>query len=207
MCWVWGRKCSFFLVHSRFCCTLWFCMMILRLLSLQRGKTLKGTVAFNYVMKPAAAGTLILEATATELIQFSPLNILNGAAQMEAKYVVQMKKRNQWKYGKHCFTRNTNGKHLYIHRQTLRFLEIMKTPLLPPRADYLPRGSLQYEFGSELLQTPIQLLKISNAEAQVAETNFPLIQSFVELFCRKKSDTANTFLLKDCWGPEPPGDL
>lgn len=69
---------------------------------------------------------------------------------------------------------------MYVYRQTLRFLEIQKTPLLPPRADYLPRGSLQYEFGSELLQTPIQLLKISNAEAQVPKKYFPLIQSFVE---------------------------
>lgn len=55
---------------------------------MQRGKTLKGAVAFNYIMKPAATGAMILEATATELIQFSPFNILNGAAQMEAKYVV-----------------------------------------------------------------------------------------------------------------------
>lgn len=54
---------------------------------MQRGKALKGGAAFSYVMKPAAAGALILEATATELIQFSPFNILNGAAQMEAKYV------------------------------------------------------------------------------------------------------------------------
>jgi len=48
---------------------------------------MKGAVAFNYIMKPAATGALILEATATELIQFSPFNIMNGAAQMEAKYV------------------------------------------------------------------------------------------------------------------------
>lgn len=68
--------------------------MILRVLSTQRGKTLKGAAAFNYVMKPAAPGALILEATATELIQFSPFNILNGAAQMEAKYVVEMKKKS-----------------------------------------------------------------------------------------------------------------
>ena len=54
----------------------------------QRGKALKGGAAFNYVMKPGATGALILEATGTELIQFSPFNILNGAAQMEAKYVV-----------------------------------------------------------------------------------------------------------------------
>ncbi|XP_070816139.1 vitellogenin-2-like isoform X2 [Chaetodon trifascialis] len=103
-----------------------------------RGKTMKGTAAFNYVMKPAAAGALILEATSTELIQFSPFNILNGAAQMEAK-------------------------------QVLTFLEIAKSPVEPIRAEYLHRGSLQYEFGSELLQTPIQLLRISNAEAQIVE--------------------------------------
>ncbi|XP_076582006.1 vitellogenin-2-like isoform X4 [Chaetodon auriga] len=103
-----------------------------------RGKTMKGTAAFNYIMKPAAAGALILEATSTELIQFSPFNILNGAAQMEAK-------------------------------QVLTFLEIAKSPVEPIRAEYLHRGSLQYEFGSELLQTPIQLLRISNAEAQIVE--------------------------------------
>nr|XP_057928817.1 vitellogenin-2-like [Doryrhamphus excisus] len=103
-----------------------------------RGKSLKGTAAFNYVMKPAATGALILEASSTELIQFSPINILNGAAQMEAK-------------------------------QFLTFLEFAKSPVEPIRAEYLQRGSLKYEFGSELLQTPIQLLRISNAEAQIVE--------------------------------------
>ncbi|XP_067452945.1 vitellogenin-2-like isoform X2 [Thunnus thynnus] len=102
------------------------------------GNTLKGTVAFDYIMKPLATGSLILKATAREVIQFSPFNILNGAAQMEAK-------------------------------QTLTFLEIERVPVEPIRADYLHHGSLQYEFGSELLQTPIQLLKISNVEAQIIE--------------------------------------
>ncbi|XP_071386640.1 vitellogenin-2-like isoform X6 [Centroberyx affinis] len=103
-----------------------------------KGKTLKGAAAYNYVMKPAATGALILEATATELIQFSPFNIMNGAAQMEAK-------------------------------QILTFLEIEKTPVEPIRAEYIIRGSLQYEFATELLQTPIQLMRISNAEAQIVE--------------------------------------
>ena len=56
-------------------------------LSQQEGKALKGAVAVNYILKPAATGALLLEAASTELIQFSPFNILNGAAQMEAKYV------------------------------------------------------------------------------------------------------------------------
>ena len=49
---------------------------------------MKGASAINYVMKPSTSGALILEAIATELIQYSPINILNGAAQMEAKYVL-----------------------------------------------------------------------------------------------------------------------
>ncbi|KAL3047365.1 hypothetical protein OYC64_021558 [Pagothenia borchgrevinki] len=109
-----------------------------------RAKTLKGTAAFNYVLKPAATGAHILEATVTELIQYSPINILNGAAQMESK-------------------------------QNLTFLEATKTPVEPIRAEYLHSGSLQYEFGSELLQIPIQLLRISNVEAQIVEVLHHLV--------------------------------
>lgn len=68
---------------------------------------------------------------------------------------------------------------MYLHRQVLTFLEMEKTAVEPIRAEYLHRGSLQYEFGSELLQTPIQLLRISNAEAQVLQ-NIPFFQIFVE---------------------------
>uniref|UniRef100_A0A8C6Q637 Phosvitin n=1 Tax=Nothobranchius furzeri TaxID=105023 RepID=A0A8C6Q637_NOTFU len=104
-----------------------------------RGKSLKGTGAVTYIMKPLASGTLILEATSSELIQFSPFNIVNGAAQMEAK-------------------------------QILKLLEVKNTPVQPVEADYLPRGSLEYEISIELLQNPIQLLRITNAEAQIVET-------------------------------------
>lgn len=64
-------------------------MIIKLVLLIQTGKTMKGAVAYDYVMKPTATGALILEATATELIQFSPFNILNGAAQMESKCVAE----------------------------------------------------------------------------------------------------------------------
>lgn len=64
-------------------------MIILGILSKQRGKALTGSASFNYIIKPTPSGALILEATATELIQFSPFSVLNGAAQMEAKYVIQ----------------------------------------------------------------------------------------------------------------------
>lgn len=56
-------------------------------LSKQRQKTLMGAAAYNYIMKPAASGALIMKATVTELHQFTPLNEMTGAAQMEAKYV------------------------------------------------------------------------------------------------------------------------
>lgn len=46
-----------------------------------------GAAAYNYIMKPAASGALIMKATVTELHQFTPLNEMTGAAQMEAKYV------------------------------------------------------------------------------------------------------------------------
>uniref|UniRef100_A0A8C3AM52 Phosvitin n=1 Tax=Cyclopterus lumpus TaxID=8103 RepID=A0A8C3AM52_CYCLU len=84
-----------------------------------RGQSLKGAAAFNYIIKPAATGALILEASGTEIMQ------------MESK-------------------------------QSLTFLDIQKAPLDPVKGEYLHRGSVQYEFGSELLQTPIQLLKITN---------------------------------------------
>lgn len=65
-----------------------------------------------------------------------------------------------------------------IRRQYLAFVEVMSAAVLPARIEYVHRGSLEYEFGSELLQTPIQLLKISDAEAQVPRKMFPLIPSF-----------------------------
>lgn len=60
-------------------------------------------------------------------------------------------------------------------RQVLKFLEIKMTPMEPIKANYLPRGSLTYEMGTELLQTPIQLLRISSVEAQVLCETFIFI--------------------------------
>ncbi|CAL8393719.1 unnamed protein product [Boreogadus saida] len=104
----------------------------------KNAKNLRGAAAYNYVLKPVPAGVLILQATVNELIQFSPFNELNGAAQMNTK-------------------------------QSLVFLEILKTPIAPVNAQYLHRGSIQYEFASELLQSPIMLIKITNPQAQVVE--------------------------------------
>ncbi|XP_014024135.1 vitellogenin [Salmo salar] len=104
----------------------------------QRQKTLMGAAAYNYIMKPAASGALIMKATVTELHQFTPLNEMTGAAQMEAK-------------------------------QMLTFVEIKNAPIILSDANYDRRGSIRYEFATEILQIPIQLLKISNAHAQAVK--------------------------------------
>ncbi|KAJ8408505.1 hypothetical protein AAFF_G00259190 [Aldrovandia affinis] len=54
-------------------------------------------------------------------------------------------------------------------RQVMTFLEIQNVAVQPIQADYIARGSLAYEFASEILQTPIELIRISNAEAQIVE--------------------------------------
>ncbi|XP_072555899.1 vitellogenin-like [Paramormyrops kingsleyae] len=54
-------------------------------------------------------------------------------------------------------------------KQTVVFVEIQNVPVQPIQGDYLLRGSLQYEFASELLQTPIQLIRINNAQNQILE--------------------------------------
>ncbi|XP_064859254.1 vitellogenin-like isoform X3 [Oncorhynchus nerka] len=101
-------------------------------------EALMGAATYKYLMKPSANGALILEATVTELHQFTPFNEMSGAAQMEAK-------------------------------QMLTFVEIKKDPIIVPDNNYVHRGSIRYEFATEILQMPIQLLKISNARAQAVK--------------------------------------
>lgn len=55
--------------------------------SSQDSKNLRGATAYNYILKPASSGIVILEAAVNELIQFSPFTEMNGAAQMQTKYV------------------------------------------------------------------------------------------------------------------------
>uniref|UniRef100_W5LDS8 Vitellogenin domain-containing protein n=1 Tax=Astyanax mexicanus TaxID=7994 RepID=W5LDS8_ASTMX len=47
--------------------------------------------------------------------------------------------------------------------------DVFTGAIAPIGGDYAARGSLMYEFATEILQTPIQLLKINNAEAQIVE--------------------------------------
>uniref|UniRef100_A0A3Q4BUY5 Uncharacterized protein n=1 Tax=Mola mola TaxID=94237 RepID=A0A3Q4BUY5_MOLML len=51
----------------------------------QDSKNLRGTTAYNYILKRVANGILILEADVNELIQYSPFTEMNGAFQMQTK--------------------------------------------------------------------------------------------------------------------------
>ncbi|KAI7791431.1 putative vitellogenin [Triplophysa rosa] len=55
-------------------------------------------------------------------------------------------------------------------RQTLSFLDSIATPINPISAEYLARGSLQYEFSTETLWSNIQLMRISNPQAQIVDS-------------------------------------
>lgn len=88
---------------------------------------------------------------------------------------------------------------MLFHRQILNFLEVVGSPLEPVKAEYVYRGSVQYEFGSELLQMPIALLKITNAEAQV---KLELIASF-----QHRNEVKVCLFLVDCRDSGPPGAL
>lgn len=57
---------------------------------------------------------------------------------------------------------------MLFHRQKLILVNVLKTPPESIRGDYSARGSLQYEFDTELLQTPVQLLKTSSPVSQVS---------------------------------------
>lgn len=55
--------------------------------SLQGSKNLRGAASYSYILKEITSGILILEASVNELIQFSPFSEMNGAVQMNTKYV------------------------------------------------------------------------------------------------------------------------
>ncbi|XP_045904896.1 LOW QUALITY PROTEIN: vitellogenin-like [Micropterus dolomieu] len=73
-----------------------------------------------------------------------------------------------------------NGAAQMQTKQSLVFLEIQKAPIEPMEAQYLHRGSLKYEFSTELLQTPIQLIRINNAQAQIVEILNHLVANNME---------------------------
>uniref|UniRef100_A0A3Q2ZK41 Uncharacterized protein n=1 Tax=Hippocampus comes TaxID=109280 RepID=A0A3Q2ZK41_HIPCM len=51
---------------------------------------------------------------------------------------------------------------------------------MPVKAEYRQRGSVQYEFSTELLQTPIQLVKVTNLQTQIEAVLSHIVANNVE---------------------------
>ncbi|XP_076134159.1 vitellogenin-like [Alosa pseudoharengus] len=64
-------------------------------------------------------------------------------------------------------------------KQSLTFLEDERAPIVQASAEYAARGSLQYEFATEILQTPIQLIKITNPVTQAVDILHHLVATNV----------------------------
>ncbi|XP_060796540.1 vitellogenin-like [Neoarius graeffei] len=65
-------------------------------------------------------------------------------------------------------------------KQMLTLLEVQNSQINPTAGEYLVRGSLQYEFSTEILQTPIQLLKINDPESQIVKVLQHLVANNVD---------------------------
>ncbi len=63
-------------------------------------------------------------------------------------------------------------------RQTLTFLDKTVSPIMPISAEYLAHGALHYEFSTDILWSPIQLIRISDPQAQV-RTYFILLLIYI----------------------------
>ncbi|NXC47360.1 VIT2 protein, partial [Penelope pileata] len=62
-------------------------------------------------------------------------------------------------------------------RQALFLVDIKSTPIKAPEAQLQNQGSLRYHFPEELLQMPIPLIGIKNADVQLTETLQQLVQN------------------------------
>lgn len=75
-----------------------------------------------------------------------------------------------------------DSKSISFYRQTLTFIEIEQTAIVPVAEHYLHRGSVQFELAPELLRTPLQLVKITNPQAQVEWLTWNDIQINMGIF-------------------------
>ncbi|MEQ2178537.1 hypothetical protein GOODEAATRI_015086, partial [Goodea atripinnis] len=73
-----------------------------------------------------------------------------------------------------------------------------KDPIPSIKAEYRHRGSLKYEFSNELLQTPLQLIKITNAQTQVMLlTNFhqqPILERLSDAIAKNEVENITLYI-------------
>ncbi|NXP62766.1 VIT1 protein, partial [Chloropsis cyanopogon] len=113
----------------------------------QRNKNSRATATYNYKIKYTRSEAVITQADVEEIHQFAPFNEITG------------------------------GNAIVEARQKLVLTDVQKQrPEVPPK-EYQNRGSLQYQFGSELLQLPVHLFKIKDVESQIEESLQELVEA------------------------------
>ncbi|NWS51043.1 VIT1 protein, partial [Chunga burmeisteri] len=118
----------------------------------QRNKNSKATATYNYKIKYTRNEAVITQADVEEIHQFAPFNEITG------------------------------GNAIVEARQKLALIDVQKHMAEVPPKEFQNRGSLQYRFGSELLQLPVHLFKIKNVESQIEESLQDLVESMTEQF-------------------------
>ncbi|NXW81338.1 VIT1 protein, partial [Hirundo rustica] len=113
----------------------------------QRNKNSRATATYNYKIKYMRSEAVITQADVEEIHQFSPFNEITG------------------------------GNAIVEARQKLVLTDVQKQRAEVPPKEYQNRGSLQYQFGSELLQLPVHLFKIKDVESQIEESLQELVEA------------------------------
>ncbi|NWZ33983.1 VIT1 protein, partial [Brachypodius atriceps] len=113
----------------------------------QRNKNSRATATYNYKIKYARSEAVITQADVEEIHQFAPFNEITG------------------------------GNAIVEARQKLVLTDVQKQRAEVPPKEYQNRGSLQYQFGSELLQLPVHLFKIKDVESQIEESLQELVEA------------------------------
>ncbi|NWW01893.1 VIT1 protein, partial [Oreocharis arfaki] len=112
----------------------------------QRNKNSRATATYNYKIKYTRSEAVITQADVEEIHQFAPFNEITG------------------------------GNAIVEARQKLALTDVQKQRAEVPPKEYQDRGSLQYQFGSELLQLPVHLFKIKDVESQIEESLQELVE-------------------------------
>ncbi|NXO38543.1 VIT1 protein, partial [Locustella ochotensis] len=113
----------------------------------QRNKNFHATATYNYKIKYTRSEAVITQADVEEIHQFAPFNEITG------------------------------GNAIVEARQKLVLTDVQKQRAEVPPKEYQNRGSLQYQFGSELLQLPVHLFKVKDVESQIEESLQELVEA------------------------------
>uniref|UniRef100_A0A8C0F8J8 Phosvitin n=1 Tax=Bubo bubo TaxID=30461 RepID=A0A8C0F8J8_BUBBB len=116
----------------------------------QRNKNSRTTATYNYKIKYTRNEAVITQADVEEIHQFAPFNEITG------------------------------GNAIVEARQKLVLTDVQKHMAEVPPKEFQNRGSLQYQFGSELLQLPVHLFRIKNVESQIEESLQDLVETTSE---------------------------